>query len=57
VIFSVKIFQEIIRLGKIGKGDLHTILKALPNEIIKKICCNIPLTKSFVFPSALQSYF
>jgi hypothetical protein len=36
VIFSVKISQEIIKLRKIGKGELHIILKALPNEIIKK---------------------
>ena len=36
VIFSVKISQEIIKLRKISKGDLHIILKVLPNEIIKK---------------------
>jgi hypothetical protein len=37
VIFSVKISQEIIKLRKIGKGDLHIILKVLPNEIIKNM--------------------
>jgi hypothetical protein len=26
---TVKIFQEIIKLRKIGKGDLHIILKVL----------------------------
>jgi hypothetical protein len=36
VIFSVQISQEIIKLRKIGKRDLHIILKVLPNEIIKK---------------------
>jgi hypothetical protein len=36
VFFSVKISQEIIKLRKIGKGDLHIILEVLPNEIIKK---------------------
>jgi hypothetical protein len=36
VIFSVQKSQEIIKLRKIGKRDLHIILKVLPNEIIKK---------------------
>jgi hypothetical protein len=35
VIFSVQISQE-VKLRKIGKRDLHIILKVLPNEIIKK---------------------
>jgi hypothetical protein len=34
VIFSAQISQEIM-LHKIGKRDLHIILKVLPNEIIK----------------------
>jgi hypothetical protein len=33
VIFSVQISQDIIKLRKIGKRDLHIILKVLPNEI------------------------
>jgi hypothetical protein len=37
VIFSVQISQEIIKLRKIGKRDLHITLKVLPNEIIKNI--------------------
>jgi hypothetical protein len=36
VIFSVQISQEIIKLRKIGKRELHIILKVLPNKIIKK---------------------
>jgi hypothetical protein len=36
LIFSVQISQEIIKLRKIGKRDLHIILQVLPNEIIKK---------------------
>jgi hypothetical protein len=28
--------QEIIKLRKIGKRDLHIILKVLSNEIVKK---------------------
>jgi hypothetical protein len=36
LIFSVQISQEIIKLCKIGKRDLHIILQVLPNEIIKK---------------------
>jgi hypothetical protein len=36
VIFSVQISQEIIKLRKIGKRDLHIILKVLPNKVIKK---------------------
>jgi hypothetical protein len=46
VIFSVQISQEIIKLCKIGKRDLHIILKVLPNEIIKKYCC-FPLNRPF----------
>jgi hypothetical protein len=34
--FFYSISQEIIKLRKIGKRDLHIILKVLPNEIIKK---------------------
>ena len=30
----LKISQKIIKLCKMGKGDLHIILKVLPNEII-----------------------
>jgi hypothetical protein len=45
VIFSVKISQEIIKLRKIGKGDLHIISKVLPNEIIKK---NVAISLTYV---------
>jgi hypothetical protein len=50
--FSVKISQEIIKLRKIGKGDLHIILKVLPNEIIKNML-PYPFNYGFFYLNAL----
>jgi hypothetical protein len=47
LIFSVQISQEIIKLRKIGKRDLHVILQVLPNEIIKKYIA-VPFKYSWV---------
>jgi hypothetical protein len=49
LIFSVQISQEIIKLRKIGKRDLHIILKVLPNEIIKKYIA-VPFKNPYKIP-------
>ena len=61
MIFSVQISEEIIKLRKIGLliGDLHIILKVLPNEIIKIyiLPLRIPINKYVLVETYSSTWF